>query len=238
KRWLVPSNTVLALFGDITTDAVAKQVDQTFGTISPERAPWPGQLPEDPPHDIRLATQTMAKEQSLIMLGFPGITYTAKERSALEVMTAVLSGMSGRLFQAVREEHGLSYTLGAVNVPGWDPGYLVIYAATRPNEQQRVLEVLDDELRSVLSEGFTEEEVALAKQYLIGTHRLDIQHLAGLAKRAALDELYGIGYDAWADYEARITRVTTPMVDEAAKRYLTLQQRAEVVISPNGHPTE
>jgi zinc protease len=153
-------------------------------------------------------------------------------------MTAVLSGMSGRLFQAVREEHGLSYTLGAVNVPGWDPGYLVIYAATRPDEQQRVLDVLDDELRSMQREGFTEEEVALAKQYLIGTHRLDIQHLAGLAKRVALDELYGIGYDAWADYETRISHVTTPMVHEAAKQYLTLEQRAQVVISPNGHPVD
>jgi len=236
-RWLVPSNMVLAIFGDVTPQAVARQAGQTFGALPSEQAPWPDQLDVDLPSDIRAAAQTMAKEQSLVMLGFPGITYGAPDRYALEVMTAVLSGMSGRLFQAVREAHGLSYTLGAVNVAGWDPGYLVIYAATRPNEQDRVLELLDSELRSVIDEGFTEEEVAQARQFLIGAHRLDVQHVAGLAKRVALDELYGMGFDAWTEYEARINHVTVPLVHGAAKRYLTLQQRAQVVISPDGHAT-
>jgi zinc protease len=236
KRWLVPSNMVLSVFGDVTPEEIARQAGQTFGLLPSEQAPWPSQLVEDPPRDIRAAAQTMAKEQSLVMLGFSGITYGAPDRSALEVMTAVLSGMSGRLFQAVREAHGLSYALGAVNVPGWDPGYLVIYAATRPNEQDRVLELLDGELRTVIEQGFTDEEVAQAKQFLIGAHRLSVQHVAGLAKRVALDELYGMGHDAWTQYEARITGVTVPMVHDAAKRYLTLQQRAQVVISPNGHP--
>jgi len=238
KRWLVPSNMVLSVVGDVTPEAITRQAGQTFGTLPTEPTPWPGQITEDPPRSVRVATQTMAKEQSLVMLGFPGIAYGAPDRYALEAMTAVLSGMSGRLFQAVREAHGLSYTLGAVNVPGWDPGYLVIYAATRPNEQDRVLELLDGELRTVIEQGFTDDEVAQAKQFLIGAHRLSVQDVAGLAKRAALDELYGMGYDAWTQYEARINGVTVPMVHEAAKRYLTLQQRAQVMISPNGHSAE
>ena len=60
---------------------------------------------------------TMDREQAVIMLGFRGATYQTEDRYALDVMTAVLSGMAGRLFQSVREAHGLSYTLGAINVP-------------------------------------------------------------------------------------------------------------------------
>ena len=178
----------------------------------------------------------MAKEQALIMVGYRGSTHTAPDRDAVDVMTAVLSGMAGRLFQSVREAHGLSYTLGAVHVPGWDPGYLLVYAATRPGEEARVRQVLDEQLALAAAQGFTEEEVEQAKRYLIGLHRLDLQFLAGLAKRSALEELYGLGFNAWTTYEARINAVTLPMVNEAAARYLTRPPRARVVISPNGHP--
>jgi len=234
KRWLMPSNSVIAVFGDIKDAAVARQLNESFGALPAGRAPWPDHLSEEPLATIRSASRTMDKEQALIMLGFSGSTYTTPDRYALDVMTAVLSGMAGRLFQAVREEQGLSYTLGAVNVPGWDPGYFVVYAATRPKEQERVLQVMDDQLRLAIERGFGEDEVEQAKRYLIGLHRLDLQHLAGLAKRSVLDELYGLGFDAWTTYETKITSVTVPMVYEAAKHYLTPRQRAQVVISPNG----
>jgi len=234
-RWIVPSNMVVSVFGDVDEQAVSKQLQRSFGTMPPAAADWPARLPEEPLEGIRQAAKTVEKEQALIMMGFRGSTHTAEDRFALDVLTAVLSGMAGRLFQSVREEHGLSYTLGAVHVPGWDPGYVVIYAATRPNERERVLQVLEEQLALAVDKGFTAEEIFQAQRYLVGLHRLDIQHLVGLAKRSAVDELYGLGYDAWRTYEQKIDAVTAPMVHAAAARYLTLPRRAQVVISPNGH---
>jgi len=235
-RWLVPSNTVVAVFGDVDEPAVSRQLTRLFGAAGRSDSPWPARLAEEPLEGVREAARTMDKEQALVMLGFLGSTYTSPDRDALDVLTAVLSGMSGRLFQAVREQHGLSYTLGAVHVPGWDPGYLLIYAATRPEETATVRAALDEELKRAIAEGFTEDEVEQATRYLVGLHRMDVQHLIGLAKRSALDELYGLGHDAWTTYEARINAITVPMVNDAAQRYLTMQRRTEVVISPNGKP--
>ncbi|MBI3011482.1 MAG: insulinase family protein [Candidatus Omnitrophica bacterium] len=234
RRWMVPENSVLAVFGDVDQDAVARQLQRSFGSLDSRPSAWPAQLPEEAIDGIREITHTMDKEQALIMLGFLGSRYTAPDRYALDVMTAILSGMAGRLFQAVREERGLSYTLGAVNVPGWDPGYLLVYAATRPTEQISVLNALDEQLRLAVGHGFSDEEVFQAKRYLIGLHRLELQHLIGLAKRSALDELYGLGFDAWTRYEDRINALTTAMVNEAAGRYLTMRQRVQVVVSPDG----
>lgn len=233
-RWLVPSNTVIAVFGDVHPDAVSTQLQHTFGSIPRSAAAWPDRLPEPALQGVREATQTMHREQTLIMLGFRGTTHGASDRYALDVMTAVLSGMAGRLFQAVREQQGLSYTLGASHVPGWDPGYLVVYAATRPTEQTKVLQAIEEQLQLAVAKGFTEEEVEQAKRQLIGIHRLDVQQLVGLAKRSVLDELYGQGFDAWQSFETKINAVTVPMVHEAAKRYLTMRQHAQVVVSPNG----
>jgi zinc protease len=192
------------------------------------------------PEQIREVSHTMEKEQALLMLGFAGSTHTAPDRHAVDVMTAILSGMAGRLFQAVREERGLSYTLGASHVPGWDPGSLIVYSATKPTEHARVLELLQEQLQLALSEGFTEQEVDEAKRYLIGLHRLDIQHLVGLARRCVVDELYGLGYDNWRQYDTAVEAVTPGMVAEAARRYLTLDRRAQVTILPDGNasPTQ
>jgi len=235
KRWLTPSNTVMAVYGDAAREAVTQQLTQTFGAMPAATSPWPAQLPEDLPKNIREASRTMQKEQALIMLGFPGSTYVAPDRYAVDVLSAVLSGMAGRLFQSVREEQGLSYTLGAPHVPGWDPGVLLVYAATRPDEQAKVLKTVEEQLQLAIAKGFTEEEVNQAKRMLIGSHRLELQHLVGLAKRSAIDELYGVGFDAWTHYEAQINAVTVSMVHEAARKHLTMQRRAQIIIGPNGH---
>jgi zinc protease len=235
RRWMTPGNAVLAIVGDVDEARVADLVRKTFAGLPGGGAAWPDRLPPDFPQEVRAATQAMPREQAVIMLGFSGTTVGAEDREALDVLTAVLSGMAGRLFQAVRETHGLSYTLGAVHVPGWDPGYLMVYTATRPDERGRVLGLLETELAKAANEGFSPEEVEQAKRYLIGQHRLDIQDLDGLARRAAIDELYGLGFDAWMSYEARIGAVTGSAVHDAARRYLTMQRRAQVIIGPNGH---
>jgi zinc protease len=219
----------------VERQSLTQDVERAFGGLPAKASPWPADIPPPPLTDVHTVSKTMDKEQSLILLGFYGSRHAAPDRDAVDVMTAVLSGMSGRLFQSVREKHGLSYTLGAAHAPGWDRGSLVVYAATRPGERDRVIQVLDEQLRLAAEKGFTEDEVAQAKRYLIGHHRLDVQHLTGLAKQSVLDELYGLGYDAWAEYESRINAVTVADVNDAARNYLTLDRRSQVVISPDGH---
>lgn len=235
KRWMVPSNMVIAVFGDLEPAVILRKLEASFGAMPAGKSPWPDRLPEEPLDAVREERLHLEREQALVMLGFRGSTHIAADRYAVDVLTAALSGMSGRLFQSVREAQGLSYTLGAVHVPGWDPGYLLVYAATRPKEQATVLRLLEEQLARTAADGLTAEEIAQAKRHLIGQHRMELQHLVGLARRCAIDELFGLGYDAWKRYEASINAVTPAMVHEAAQRYLTMQRRAGVIVSPNGH---
>lgn len=235
KRWLVASNMVVTVFGSIDEPSVTAQIKQSFGRMPSTASPWPATLPEQGLTRIVEANAAMDRAQSLIMLGFRGSRLIEPQRQAIDLMASVLSGMAGRLFQEVREKRGLSYTLGAAHVAGWDPGYLMIYAATKPEEQSKVLSLLNEQLSLAVSGGFTEEEVEQARRFLIGQHRMDLQHLVGLAKRATLDELYGLGFDAWRSYESQVNAVTLSQVNQAAQHYITLQQHAQVVVSPNGH---
>ena len=234
-KWLVPSNMVVTVFGDVDSRSVQEKLRRAFGVLDARQSDWPSIMSEDSLNEVRIATQVMEKEQTLVMFGFRGLTYQSVDRYALDVMTAILSGMAGRLFQAIREKQGLGYTLGAINVPGWDPGYLLIYAATKPNEQERVLKMLDEQLELAIANGFRDQEVEEAKRYIIGLHRLDLQDMTALAKRSTLDELYGVGFEAWGAYEDKINSVTPQKVHDAARHYLTMRERVRVIISPNGH---
>ncbi len=235
KRWITPSNAVVAVFGDVNADPIAQKLQRTLGGLEGNGLAWPSQLPVAPLTEIARRAHTVEKEQAVVMLGFQGGTRVADDRYAIEVLTAVLSGMAGRLFQAVREAHGLSYTLGATHVPGWDPGYLLVYAATRPDDAAQVATLMEQQLETLVREGVSAEEVDQAKRHLIGQHRLEVQHVTELARRAVLDELYGLGFDAWTTEEARLQAVTPSDVHAAAKRYVTLPSRAQVIVSPHGH---
>ncbi|MBI3320132.1 MAG: insulinase family protein, partial [Candidatus Omnitrophica bacterium] len=236
KQRLTPSNLVLAVFGDIQDTRVLSDIQQRFGKLPIASSSWPQDISAEPLDQVRRATVTLPKEQTIVMLGFRGSRLNAEDRDSLDVLTAILSGMSGRLFQTVREQQGLAYTLGAFNVAGWDPGYLVVYAATRPDARERVVAMLCDQLQVLVKRGVSQEELDQAKRYLIGSHRLELQHLSGVARRGVLDELYGLGYDAWTQDERRINAVTASMVQDAAKRYLTLSQRADVIVGPDTAP--
>jgi len=229
---LVPSNMVLAVFGDLQPTTVRPLVQRIFGRMRNVPTPWPDHLEAEPLTTIVQATLPIPKEQSVILLGFRGGTLRGPDRATLEVLTTALSGMSGRLFQVVREQHGLSYTLGASHTPGWDRGSLIIYAATKPEEQDRVLETILEELRHLAKTGLTEQEVEQAKRMLIGSNRLELQQLGALTRRSALDEQLGEGFDAWTVYERQINAVTIPQLTAAIRTYLSPSAYAQVIVTP------
>ncbi len=230
---VTPSGMVLAVFGDVDEAVTFAALKKLFGTLKPGDATWPPRQELVGPSSIKEVNKIMDREQALVLLGFPGVTHVSPDREVLDVLTAVLSGMAGRLFQRVRETHGLSYSLGASHTPGWDGGMTVIYAATKPGEQARVLQLIQEELRSVVEQGFTAEEVDQAKRQLIGQHRMEVQSLSGLTQHVAIDELYGVGYESWRTYEDRVNAVSLDALRRAAVQYLTLDSRVQVIVSPS-----
>ncbi len=232
KKLIVPSNIVISVFGDVDQGDSVDKLNKTFGKIKKVAPVVSTNAEVKASNKLRTERITMDRAQSVVMLGFSGVTRLDEDRYVLDVMTAILSGMAGRLFQAIREEHGLAYTLGAFHSAGLSPGDIVVYAATKPEEKERVLELLKEQLNLLAEEGFTQEELDLAKRHLIGEHRMAIQGLAGVAQRSTIDQLYGVGYDEWKAYEERIQSVTTDQLLKAANEYLRLENHVEVIVAP------
>jgi zinc protease len=232
KRIVVPENMVLTIVGDVETKQVISSAKKGFGdlrkgTFSPPMVPQESSLQQ-----MRRTEIYQKKEQAHFVLGFLGTTLQSKDRYALEVLDAALSGMGGRLFYTLRDQESLAYALTFMASPNLDPGFIGVYMATHPDKLETATQGVLRELKKVKEEGLTEEEVERAKRYLIGNFAIGFQTNGAQANHMSLDELYGLGFDHYQKYPQEIEKVSKDDVHRMAKKYFNLDACAMAIIRP------
>ena len=230
KSWCQPNNMVLAVFGDINPEETLAKIRTHFSGIRKGVVPTipvkkgKGSGPE------KEILRSLRKEQSVVMVGFPGTTIHNSDRYALAIISSILSGKDGRLSQQLREKLGLSYALGSFSLPGVDPGYYLFYVGTSPENSQTAKKQILNQIKHLIKKGVTDEELMLAKNGLIGNHKIAHEANSDLAFRTALDELYGLGYDDYLKYDKRIENITREDILKTARKYFGSSQRIIVVV--------
>jgi zinc protease len=233
QRFCVATNMVIAVVGDFDSPGMRQAIEQRFADMrtTPYEIPAP-ELPDlDGVEDVRF---DMDRAQSLVLVGFRGASFAGGERHVLTLLSSVLSGENGRLYQAIRNELGLSYALGAFSVPGIEPGFIAAYVATDSERLKETARVLLRELQKVRRGTISEQEVSLARASLIGRHAMSLQSPGVLAQKMALDEIYGIGYDAFAGYEQELSGIMRKDVMRAAQEYIDLKRSVNITITGSG----
>ena len=221
---------VISLSGDVDPDEAFRKLTKTFAALKP------GELPKTkvlltPQDKLSVKNIVMEKEQSLVVLGFVTTNLKDPDRYALELLGSVLSGCSGRLFEALRNRSSLAYTLGSAQKAMVDTGFFALYAATTKDKIPAVREGLIKEVNDIRRSGITDEELANAKRELKAGFDIKKQTNAFFSQTTALDELYGLGYDNIFKYGPAIDRVTKEDVRRVADKYFDLNRYSEIVIS-------
>ena len=233
--YVVPENMVVAVFGDIDASAQRK-VEKAFGGLRrgvfKEIVPTGEQEQLAPRKDVK----EIPKEQAVLMLGYPGADVKSPDRYALDVINTILSREGGRLYMDIREKLGLSYTLGSFSVLGLDPGYNAFYVATTSKNISDAKNIILSDLKSLKSEGPTQEEMELVKNDLLGGYFRGIEVNSDVAFKTSLDELYGLGYDDVFKYPDMIKAVTGQDVIRVAKKYFSDSKLNEVAVVPVAPP--
>jgi predicted Zn-dependent peptidase len=156
-----PGNMVVSVAGDCRHDKVAEDLERRFagepGGVAPLRtAPGPG---VERLHVVRRPT-----EQAHVVYGMRSVSRFDEGRWALAVLNHVLGGgLSSRLFQKVREERGLAYSVWSERAAYQDAGSLAVVVGTAPDHVDEVLRIITGELELLASQGITERELAVAK---------------------------------------------------------------------------
>ena len=230
--YMDPSQLTLSVVGDVKVDEVMALAHEYFGKPRGKAAP-PPVVPVEPPMDgPRQEKKVLAKAQAHLVLGFPGARVSDPWRHALEVLSTVLSGQGGRLFVELRDKRSMAYSVSAFASEGVDPGFFAVYMGTSPEKVDAALEGIREELRRVRDEPIPAEELARAKQHLIGTHEIGLQRNGARAALLGLDACYGLGQDNFLHYAEHVAAVTAEDVREVARKVIDFDRSALTVVGP------
>ena len=160
-----PQNAVLSIAGNYDWDRVRELIDEHLGAWRPEGMREHG-CDTRPVAPTALAREKEI-EQTHICMGFPGLAIGDDRNYELSLFNSVYGGaMSSRLFQKIREESGLAYTVYSYPNAYTDCGMLSVYAATNPDAAVRVHDQILEETRKMAESGLTREEFSMAREQL------------------------------------------------------------------------
>jgi zinc protease len=226
-----PDATVIAVVGAVTVDEARREIAARFGAWARPGGPAPALTPVLTPAPAREETISRALTQSTIMFGRRAVRQTDPDYFPLTVASYVLGGGSAsRLYARVRDEAGLAYAVYSWIAPARYGAAFAVSAQTRTAEATKVVAMVRDELARMAREPVSEREVALAKQYLIGSFPFRLDTSAKVADFIAAIEDLGLGLDYADRYKERIGRVTVRDVHEVAAKYLAPSAFSLVVV--------
>lgn len=228
-RTVTTARPVVVAVGNLDPDRAAQVLAGIFGRLpaveAPERPfaqPWV--------RHRETVVEKRTRSQSALAMLFPGPDRNHPDRHAAEVLSAIASGLGGRLFHALRDQRSLAYT---VLLSSWQrprAGGLVTYIATSPEREEEARSAMLEELARLAAEPVTPAEVERAVNYLAGQVVVQRQTAAALASEMVDAWLNGSGLGDLLDPTSPYRAVTRDAVQAVAAASFMVESRAEGVV--------
>lgn len=231
RRHLSPAGTVVTVVGDVDVDALLLRA-HARASDRPALPPRLAFAQETGPDAFTTVFKAADKAQAHLVLGFLGLTVRDADRRALEVLSTVLSGQSGRLFRELRDKQSLAYSVGSGLVEGLEPGCFTLSIGTSPDKVGQALNAMEIELVRLCTSAVSDIELSRAHEYLVGSFALSQQRFGARAMQMALDEVLGLSARDSEGYEASIRAVNALDVQRVAKRIIDFRKGVLAVVGP------
>lgn len=230
RSYVVPKGAVLAVSGDVEQKEAEKIVQRLFSDWKGE-----GRVLQKLPYMLPASKERLIERemfQTHLIFSFTGPGLIDADRHPAEVMDAILSGMGGRLFKILREENPFAYAVTFFNQQAYEAGGMGIYIGTDPSHLKDVDRLVRQEIKRIRKDGFTEQEVADAKRYMIGSHYNRIQTNGAIASSMCLDTIYGLKPGFFKVWPGLVQKVTREEINAVAKKYLRLDRMVKIGVGP------
>ncbi|HEX8250463.1 MAG TPA: pitrilysin family protein [Pyrinomonadaceae bacterium] len=193
RRVFQPENLVIAVAGNVEHAPIVELAQRFFES---RKAEGEGRKAESEEFTIpELSAPILLKkkrglEQAHFVLATPWIDARSERRYAAHLLENILgNGTSSRLWQTIRERHGLAYSVGASGVSFLDCGFFSVYAGTAPNQIGKAIDLSIAELKRIKREGVSPEEIELAKQQSVATILLGLEDSSNRTANLAQQEI-------------------------------------------------
>ncbi|MBX3301711.1 MAG: insulinase family protein [Nitrospira sp.] len=231
KEYL-PNQVILTIVGDVTVEQATALVQTHFGSW--KKGPVQPRPVKKPAAIDKKVVQLIEKDltQSTILVGHLGISRTNPDFYAVTVMNHILGagGFSSRLMDSIRDKQGLAYGITSHYDTRAMPGSFWINLQTRTETTNQAIANVLSEMTAIREAPVTDQELAEAKSFLMGSFPLRLDSTAKMAQVLSQVEFYGLGFSYFSQYTKWIERVTKEDVQRVARQYLDPQHYALVVV--------
>ena len=226
----VPSNMLVTAAGKLDHDNLVEQIQKYF----PLQASNPtNSVPHESTSGRSFVLLRPKKdlEQAHICLGTMGYSATDADRYAASVLNVILGGsMSSRLFQKIREERGLCYTVYSSLNPFKSTGYLNIYAATGKDMVRECIDLIMQQCHQLITEAVGTEDLENAKNHLKGSMILSLEGSSSRMFNLARNDLYHERQVSTEEILDDISKVTVADVQHVAMELFQHSNYGVVVV--------
>jgi predicted Zn-dependent peptidase len=210
-------NMVFSAAGNLDHDRFVAAVEEKLSALEGGEAPHELSAPE--PSARIILRNKKALEQVQICLGVPAPRVTDDSRYATSILNTVLGGgMSSRLFQTIREERGLAYSVYSDMSPYRDTGNFCVYAGTSGSKALEVIDLILAEFRNLKEIPISDEELTRAKDQLKGNILMGMESSNARMANLARQEMYFQQFYSVDEIIARIEEVDATQVQTMAQR--------------------
>jgi predicted Zn-dependent peptidase len=225
----VPANIVVTAAGRLDHSTIVDLASEYFGSLPSGAAAPEEAAPNTEPPLILKSKRSL--EQVHLCLGVPALPIAHPRRYGCYVLSTILGGgMSSRLFQNVREKHGLAYSIFTELNLYRDSGCLAVYSGTSTESVKKVIGMVVDEFRRISDEIVPEEELRRAKDHLKGSLALSLESTSSRMSNLARQELFFGRFFGVDEMVEAIEQVTAAEVQDIARSFFSGQQVGATVL--------
>jgi predicted Zn-dependent peptidase len=231
RQRYVASNLVIAVAGNVRHPDVVELARALFEGVGRGEAAAPVALPRvGATGVIRVPRDT---SQTHVVIGTSTVAHADPRRYPLVLLAAAFGGgMSSRLFQRIREELALAYTVYSFQSFHASGGFSGVYVGTRPGWEERVMEALTEEHRKLAAEGLPGDELEQTKQQVKGQVMLSLESTSARLYRLAGLALCDEPYQSLDEILARIDAVSAREIEEAAEEFFSPERQLALLLGP------
>ncbi|QTD42280.1 pitrilysin family protein [Sporosarcina sp. Te-1] len=232
----IPENIVISIAGNYDEELL-QTVIQLFGSYDVEERMQVQANSECPLFHSTSISKMKDIEQAHFCIGFPGLTIRDPHLHDLILLDSIIGGtMSSRLFQEIREERGLAYSVYSYYSAYESTGAFVIYGGTSPERLQEAMKTVEDILRAIAVEGVTDRELFNAKEQLKGSFLLGLESTEAIMHRNGKQELILEDHKSIDEVVSLIDAVTVENVNAMARKLLE-KDKAIAILGPQVNGT-
>lgn len=228
----VQSEAVLAICGDFDRNQILELAEPALEELQPALPYTVRELPGLKAFEEQSIVVHEGKHQAIVHVGFLACSLADPDRESLELFDEATSDSSSRFFIKIREELGLAYSVGSSFFVGLVPGIYAVQAAVALGKVQKVVEIIRSELNQFAQHGLRYEEFGRAKTRMLAQLAFQMQNLEAYAHGAALNELYGLGFDHIRERQRQIEGLTLETVNSVVRKYLMDKPAITVIVTP------